>query len=200
MKQIYGIEPDLCIQNPALILDFGKDIILPQYFYEQLKHLQAGNYYQVTESANQIFQSLQLIEELDNILVFKTPQNGVIYFLNQEISLNNTEFTEDQFDLSNPLHRYLLSLLSLSRLLGTSTTFLINSSALISKCTLLKFGLVNVSDFSHYSESWLNADLILSSESKLTAVTPRREITEIEWTDDSEIISQFIPNISWQDL
>jgi len=103
MKQIYGIEPDLCIQNPALILDFGKDIILPQYFYEQLKHLQAGNYYQVTESANQIFQSLQPIEELDNILVFKTPQNGVIYFLNQEISLNNTEFTEDQFDLSNPL-------------------------------------------------------------------------------------------------
>lgn len=90
--------------------------------------------------------------------------------------------------------------MSLSQLLETSTTFLINSSALISKCTLLKFGLVNVSDFSHYSESWLNADLILSSESKLTAVTPRREITEIEWTDDSEIISQFIPNISWQDL
>ncbi len=27
MKQIYGIEPDLCIQNPALILDFFLSII-----------------------------------------------------------------------------------------------------------------------------------------------------------------------------
>jgi hypothetical protein len=197
MNQVYGIEPDLCIKNPALILDFGKDIILPQYFYDQLKHLQKGNYYEATEASNQILQSLQSIEGLDNILAFKTPQNGFIYFINQEISFNNTKFTEDEFDLKNPLHRYLLSLFIMAKSLETSVIFLINSSILIQKCNLLKFDFINIKDFANYSASWLNTDLLLSIQSHLQ---PIQATTQIQWTDEPEIVSNPTLNISWQDL
>jgi hypothetical protein len=197
MNQVYGIEPDLCIQNPALILDFGKDIILPQYFYDQLKHLQKGNYYEATEAANQIIQSLQPIEELENILAFKTPQNGFIYFINQEISLKKTEFTEDKFDLKNPFHRYLLSLFIMVKYLEISVIFLASSSSLIQKCNLLNFNFINIKDFYNYSQSWLNTDVILSIHSRLQ---PIQATTQIQWTDEPEIVSNPNPNISWQDL
>lgn len=202
MNQIYGIEPDLCIQNPALILDFGKDIILPKYFYSQLHHLRGGNYYEATEAADLILQSLYPMEELENILVFKTDKNGIIYFIDQEISLDSSKFTDDQFDTQNPFDRYLLSLYKLSNLLTCQTLFIINSSAIIQKCRLLNFRLINIQDFSNYRESWLNTEHILSLHSQLLSIASQVEpILQIQWNDEAETITEVTDNIIyWQDL
>jgi len=39
MKALYGIEPDLCISNPDILVWSNKDVILPKYFYNQLVYL-----------------------------------------------------------------------------------------------------------------------------------------------------------------
>ena len=198
MSHIYGIEPDLCIQNPRLILDFGKDIFLPQYFHSQLQYLKKTNYNKATKAANKITQSLHSIDNLEkNLLAFKTPQNGLLYFINQEIDLVDLQFTENQLDIRHPLNRYLLVLFKISNLLEASVTFLINSSSLLEKCNLLNFNIANINDFCNYSESSLNIEVILSIQRYLE---PGNSTPKIQWSEESNVVSKSIKHIYWQDF
>ncbi len=65
MNILYAIEPDLCITNPDILINFPLDIILPQYLLTQINHLSNSDFGNVTVSANKILTSLKPQENTD---------------------------------------------------------------------------------------------------------------------------------------
>ncbi|CAD5913257.1 hypothetical protein PA905_10700 [Planktothrix agardhii CCAP 1459/11A] len=192
MKLLYGIEPDLCIQYPEIITDNSKDIILPLYFYQQLEFLTHNNVQDASEAAAKIF-SFCLIEDATEFLIFKNLHQGTVYFINQEKSLDNVKINLNQFDLRNPIDRYMISLFDLAEHLGSQVSFLAVSSQIVAKCHHLNFNRISQEDFIDPGTSWLTYDLIREIPS---AIDP---VADIIWQEDEEI-SESEEKFLWIDI
>lgn len=179
MKILCGIEPDCCIQNPNIIAEKCQDFILPKYLYGQLLHLKNGNFQFATQSATQIIDSLvNPIQE--DLLIFKTSSGGIVYFNNEAIGLDDFEGVDD-FDLSNPVDRYLLNLEKISTILDAKIIFITSSSELHQKCNRLNFEIATVEEFLAMScDSWLQPEMLLDIQS------PLDPIAQIEWQEEEQ--------------
>ncbi|MFB2876464.1 hypothetical protein [Floridanema aerugineum] len=193
MNILYGLEPDLSISNPDLLVWTSKDVVLPKYFYGQLVYLKDGNFHAATEAAKKMIESLDRQETFE-LLVFKTVSGGTIYFINEEIDLENVLSSYENMDLRNPLDRYLLSLLKLSETFESKIVFLGLSPEIISKCSRLGFDVANIEEFSTHSESWLTPEMIVDIQVILDP------ISQVKWQDFSEEIGENQDDIQWLDI
>ena len=133
MNTLYGIEPDLCIVNPDLLICASRDIVLPKYFYMQLEHLKNGDFQSFTEAAAKIVDSLEM-QEVENLLIFKNCKGGTVYFHDQQKNMENIDVTNEILDSGNHFDQYLISLLRLAEFLECQIVFLASSSEIIRKC------------------------------------------------------------------
>jgi len=179
MRILCGIEPDSCIQNPKLIAEKCQDFILPKYLYGQLLHLKNGNFQFATQSATQIIDSL--VNPLrEDLLIFQSSSGGIVYFNNEAIGLDDFEGVDD-FDLSNPVDRYLLNLDKISAILDANIIFITSSSELRQKCNRLNFDIATVEEFLAMScDSWLQPEMLLDIQSRLDP------IAQIEWQEEEQ--------------
>jgi hypothetical protein len=162
MKNLYSLEPDICIRYPDIITDSTIDLILPKYFYNQLQYLKNKELQDSTISAKQILNSLRK-QENNNLLIFQNQNNGIIYFLDETKLF--IEISDVNFDIQLPLDRYLLNLSTLSKKLEASIIFCATSSEVIKKCQYLNFFVVSEGISVISGKSWLQIETLLD-ESK----------------------------------
>lgn len=196
MKVLYGIEPELCIKYPQLVIDCAADMILPYFFYGQLNYLKNQNFETATKSAYDILQALTNQAEADSeLLLFQSKNNGHIYFYDDRI-INYLDFQVSNFDKTldekHPIDRYLLSLLILSDILECHIVFITSSPELIRKCHLLQLEIANPDTLYLNGESWLKPDII---ESLMVKVADR---SKSQWGEENEQDNDNT-NIQWQD-
>jgi hypothetical protein len=210
MKVLYGIEPDLCINNPQLVIDLAADMILPQFFYGQLNYLKSQDFEIATKSASDILEALTNQAEADSeLLLFQSRNNGHVYFSDDRI-LNPLDFKINNFDRTldeqHPIDRYLLSLLILSDILECQIVFITSSQELVRKCHLLQFQMANPETLSLNGESWLQPDIIeflmvkLADRAKSQWEEENEEEgddTNIQWQDDFEEVVALPSPIIW---
>ena len=178
MKALYGIEPDLCMVHPQIIINNNQDIVLPQYFYIQLLHLKNGDFESATDDAIKIIDSL-ILSATEGLLFFKTGAGGIVYFHNQEISVENFQESSGILDLKHPLDRYLLSLTQLSEILDTQIVFIASSPKVIHKCSKLHLIPATIEDFyATTSTSWLEPKMIVDIHVTLAPMT------QIQWQEE----------------
>ncbi len=118
-------------------------LILPKYFLTQINYLQNRDFGNATEAANKIIDSLNQWENSD-LLLFKTNAEGTVYFIDEVINYLKVERQDENLDNTNPLNRYLLSLLYLSEILEAKIVFLVSSPEFINKCRILNFNTVTL--------------------------------------------------------
>ena len=193
MNILYGLEPDLCICNPELLVWTSKDVVLPKYFYSQLVYLKDGNFHAATEAATKIIDSLER-QELFELLIFKTVSGGTIYFVNEEINLDNVISSHEDIDVRNPLDRYLLTLLKLAETFDSKISFLALTSEIILKGSRLGFDVASMQEFSTPSESWLKPEMIADIQVILDP------ISQVKWQDFPEEIEENKDDIQWLDI
>ena len=184
MKALYGIEPDLCISNPDILVWSNKDVILPRYFYNQLVYLTERDFTQATQAAEKIINSLER-QEIPNLLIFKTISEGTIYFHNEEI---NVQAIGD-LDMRNPIDRYIVGLINIAEILECSTIFLPLSSEIINKCCALNMDVTNTEEFMNVGTSWLKPEMLVGLEAKLDP------ISQVQW-EDTQVVEE-LGNINW---
>jgi|694.fasta_scaffold68497_7 hypothetical protein len=206
MNILYAIEPDLCITNPGILINFPLDIVLPQYILTQINHLSNSDFGNVTVSANKILTSLQPTENTD-LLIFNTNNKGTIYFIDETIYHLQINREYENIDPAIPINRYLLSLLYLSNILESQIIFLAASSEIIRKCRIFNFETVNLADFQPDGKSWLTPEILVNITTNnpdlITATdmlnpSEIEEPVQIEWQDIR--ISQGINNIKWIEI
>lgn len=194
MKILYGLEPDFCIANPDLINTYSKDLVLPQYFYIQLKYLKDGSFSSATEAANKIFNSL-ITQEVSFLLMFKTNYNGTIYFINQQIvNLDKANLIAEKVDIESPFDRYLLILYQLTKVLEVKIVFLALSAQVINKCYALGFEVATPEEVFHAGESWLQPEILLEVQAKLDP------LAQVQWLETSEQLVAQDNLINWLDI
>jgi Protein kinase domain len=165
MKKIYGLEPDLVIRHPEIIIHSTIDIVLPKYFYNQLIHLKNGNFQDATEIAANILSSL-VRQSKHNLLIFRNHGNGTVYFIDEvNYFINHTNLPE--FDIHLPLDRYLLSLLSFSNQLKTELIFFATSYQVVEKCRSLGFFVVSKGMSVISGKSFLQSEILFESKISL---------------------------------
>lgn len=206
MNILYAIEPDLCITNPDILINFPLDIILPQYLLTQINHLSNSDFGNVTVSANKILTSLKPQENTD-LLIFNTNTQGKIYFIDETIHHLQINRQYENIDPAIPINRYLLSLLYLSNILESQVIFLASSSEIIRKCRIFNFETVNLADFKPHGEPWLTPEILVNiatnepdiiTETDIFNPSEIEETVQIEWQDMR--ISQGTNNIKWIDM
>lgn len=193
MNILYGIEPDLCISNPDILVKATKDVLLPKYFYSQISHLKQGNFQLATEAAQQIINSLKKQENSD-IIIFNTVGGATVYFHNESEFLDSEQIVPPGFDMRNLLDRYLLSFLKVAELLKSEVIFIASSSEVIRKCLTLKFELISVEEFLINGNSWLHPQMILDILVKLDPMA------SIQWQEDIEDAVKEQDSIRWIDI
>ncbi len=192
MKNLYALEPDLCLINPQYINDFTKDIILPKYFYTQLQHLSLGNFQSATDTANLIINSLIEYDESE-ILIFKTVAGGTVYFIDEKVYQTN-------IDNNSLLDCYLYSLLKLSENIEAKIVFLASFPELIRKCNALNIEVIIVEEYLAIAQSWLQPEMLLNQASCRENLDKTEDLTtqQVEWRDITT--SQQQNNIQWVDI
>ncbi|MCL1470999.1 hypothetical protein [Argonema antarcticum] len=193
MNILYGLEPDLCICNPELLVWTSKDVVLPKYFYSQLVYLKDGNFHAATEAATKIIESLDRQEILE-FLIFKTVSGGTIYFIDEAMKLENVLSSYEDIDARNPLDRYLLTLLKLAETFEYKISFLALTSEIIRKISRLGFAVASMQEFSTPSESWLKPEMIADIQLILDP------LSQLKWQDFSEEIEENKDDIQWLDI
>jgi len=212
MKFVYGIEPDLCIVNSEILINFPKDIVLPKYFHTQLTHLSRSNFQLATNAATIIVNSLMRWGESD-VLTFKIVGGGTVYFIDEATYHINIDNPYENLDTTNLLDRYLLRLLKLSETLEAKIVFLASSPEVIRKCRTLNFEVATLEEFSTPGESWLRPEMLvniqasipdttsepepLANQEQVTAPDPVPSV-EIQWRDIR--VARQASNIEWIDL
>ncbi|NEQ72777.1 MAG: hypothetical protein F6K23_06650 [Okeania sp. SIO2C9] len=184
MKALYGIEPDLCISNPDILIWNNKDVILPKYFYNQLVYLTEGDFTQATQAAEKIINSLER-QEIPNLLIFKTISEGTIYFYNEEINAKPI----GDLDTRNPIDRYMLGLINIAEILECQTIFLPLSSEIINKCRALNIDVTNAEEFMTIDTSWLEPEMLVGIEAKLDP------LSQVQWEEVQAV--EELGNINW---
>ncbi|NEN89530.1 MAG: hypothetical protein F6K48_11730 [Okeania sp. SIO3H1] len=184
MRALYGIEPDLCISNPDILIWSSKDVILPKYFYNQLVYLTEKDFTQATQAAEKILNSLER-QETPNLLIFKTISEGTIYFHNEEINIKPI----GDLDIRNPIDRYILGLLNIAEILECSTIFLPLSSEIINKCFALNIDVTNTEEFMTTGTSWLKPEMLVGIEAKLDP------LSQVQWEEVQAV--EKLGNINW---
>ncbi|MDB9322754.1 hypothetical protein PN483_06045 [Nodularia spumigena CS-591/04] len=206
MNILYSIEPDICIINPDILINFPLDIVLPQYFLTQINHLSNSDFGNATESANTIINSLNQWEDSD-LLLFKTNAEGRVYFIDESINYLKVDSQYQYIDNTNLLDRYLLSLLYLSNILEVKIVFLASSPEIINKCRILNFDTVTLAEFTLNGESWLQPEMLVNVESSNPDIFSEPNILNtseiettipIQWQDIR--VSQGTNNIQWLDI
>ena len=206
MKILYAIEPDLCIINPDILINFPLDIVLPQYFLTQINHLKNSDFGNATVAANKIINSLKQWEDTD-LLLFTTNNGGKVYFIDETINYSKIERQYQSIDNTNPLDRYLLSILYLSNILEAKIVFLASSSEIIRKCHILNFDSVTLEEFAPHGESWLQSEMLIHVQTSNLDIVTEPDIldasetettVQIQWQD--MILSQSTSNIEWIDM
>lgn len=211
MKVLYGLEADFCINNPELIADSFKDIVLPKYFYTQLAHLSNGNFPTATDAAIKIMNSFMRQRESD-VLIFKTISGGTVYFTNEEANCVNIDTSYENLEPRNLLDRYLLSLLKLSETLKAKIVFLASSPEVIRKCRTLHFEIATIEEFSAGGKSWLQPEMLLDIQAETSNAIRKQEFVstqeqatapepdsaaQVQWRD-IKVAGQ--SNIHWIDI
>jgi hypothetical protein len=193
MKILYGIDPDLCISHPELVAGFGKDLVLPKYFYSQLAYLKDGNFQAATEAATKILTSLNR-QPASELLVFTSLGGGTVYFHDQELNPEFLETNSETFDIRNPLDRYLLSLFKLAECLESKVFFLPQSAGVIRKCLSLQFEVAITEDFSTPGESWLAPEMLADIPAMLDP------LAQVQWLEDTDEFVEPADSIQWIDI
>jgi hypothetical protein len=198
MKVLYGIEPDLCIINPEILVDFTKDIILPKYFYAQITHLSQGNFQAVTDAAIKILNSL-IKQEQSDVLIFNTVKRGIVYFTDEATNHKNIDDHYKNLDTRNLLDRYLLSLFKFSEIIAANIVFLASSSEVIRKCRNLNFEVATLEEFTRSGESWLRPKMLVDIQASIDdkISEPKSLVTQEPITAPS---SENPAQIQWQDI
>ncbi|KZL49923.1 hypothetical protein A2T98_10085 [Nodularia spumigena CENA596] len=206
MKILYSIEPDICIINTDILINFPLDIVLPQYFLTQINHLSNSDLGNATESANTIINSLNQWEDSD-LLLFKTNSEGRVYFIDESINYLKVENQYQYIDNTNLLDRYLLSLLYLSNILEAKIVFLASSPEILKKCRILNFDTLTLAEFTLNGESWLQPEMLINVETSNPDIVSEPDIldasetettVQIQWQDIR--VSQGTSNIEWLDI
>jgi len=204
MKTLYGIEPDVCILNPDILINSSLDIVLPQYFFTQINYLKNGDFGDATIAANKIINSLNQREDPD-LFFFKTTHEGTIYFIDEAINYLNVDKTHQNLDKTNPIDRYLLSLLYLSEILRAKIFILVSSPEIIDKCRILNFDPVTLAEFPLNGESWLQPEMLVNVQGTTSDTISETNILnasetniQVRWRDIR--VSQGTSDIEWMDV
>lgn len=190
MNILYGLEPDLVMNDPEWVTHSPNDLMLPQYFYYQLQHLKSGDYGDSSNSANHILTSLNGSEGSD-LLRFTNQKNKQIYFLNQEVAYDCLGNSNEMIDLSIALNRYLVTLYFYAGLLKAQVYFLNLSQQVIYDCLTLNLEVVKTEDFLLPHESWLTPQSIQKIQERL------EPDQKIKWRNYPPQNSQSIDQIKW---
>jgi len=192
MNILYGIEPDLCIVNPDLLICASRDIVLPKYFYMQLQHLKNGDFQTFTETAAKIVDYLEM-QEAEDLLIFKNCKGGTVYFHDQQKNMENIDLTYEILDIRNPLDQYLISLLRLTEVLECQIVFLASSSEIIRKCETLNFAVSTIEEFStaYLGDLWLQPEMIVGIQARLDP------LSQVEWQEETEEVAEQDDGIKW---
>jgi len=198
MKLLYGIEPDLCIINPEILVNFTKDIILPKYFYSQITHLSQGNFQVATDAATVILNSL-IKQEQSDVLIFQTVNGGIVYFTDEATHKLNIDNCYENLDIKNLLDRYLLSLLKLSEILEAKTVFVASSAEVIRKCRSLNFEVATLEEFLTPDESWLQPEILIDIQASMAETTSEAEPVVTQQHLNTTELEPFV-QIEWRDI
>lgn len=206
MKVLYAIELDLCIINPDTLINFPSDIILPKYFFTQLNFLKNRDLGNATVAANKIINSLKQCGDTD-ILLFTNNNGGKVYFIDETINYLNLDNEYTNLDSTNPLDRYLLSLLYISNILEAKIFFLSSSPEINCKCRILNFDPVTLEKLPNIGESWLHTEMLVNLQASNLDIVTEHNILDASETDTTIQIqwqdikgSQEVNNIKWIDM
>lgn len=192
MKILYGFEPDICIINPDILINFSLDVVLPQYFLTQVNYLKDSSFGDATVAANKIINSLKKWENTD-LLLFQTNEGGKVYFIDETINYIKLQRQYQNIDNTNPIDRYLLSILYLSEIIEAKIVFLASSVEIIRRCNILNFDTITLKEFNLNGNSWLQPELLFNIQ-----VSDLNIVNEAYIFDTSEAEKNL--QIQWQDI